>query len=216
MSGWWAGGLGSGIGLEGSSSACQAVSARGPNPRADPGHQEHSEAAVVEPREPQHRPAATCCGHVSRPGSPLRSGALGLAGESLPHLRISWSEDTARPQRAQPSSAGPRLRLRAPDRQNTKPCGAAHANRASCAPPTSKARHRASPAAPSFREAISLGMSESTRDQRMIPRLAPVAFVDQTVPRATEGGKSAKEGHGGQGQGQGGGGTGHLRRRREQ
>ena len=37
-------------------------------------------------------------------------------------------------------------------------------------------------------------MSESTRDQRMSPQLAPVAFVDLTVPRATEGGKSAKEG----------------------
>ena len=37
-------------------------------------------------------------------------------------------------------------------------------------------------------------MSESTRDPRMTPRLAPIAFVDLTVPRATEGGKSAKEG----------------------
>ena len=37
-------------------------------------------------------------------------------------------------------------------------------------------------------------MSESTRDQRMSPLLAPVAFVDLTVPRATEGGKSAKQG----------------------
>ena len=37
-------------------------------------------------------------------------------------------------------------------------------------------------------------MSESTRDQRMTPKLAPVAFVDLTVPRATEGDKSAKEG----------------------
>ena len=55
-------------------------------------------------------------------------------------------------------------------------------------------RHRASPAAPSARETISLGMSESTLDQRMTPRLAPVAFVDLTVPRATEGGMSAKEG----------------------
>ena len=36
-------------------------------------------------------------------------------------------------------------------------------------------------------------MSESTRDQRMTPGLAPVACVDLTVPRATEGGKSAKE-----------------------
>ena len=60
-----------------------AVSARGPNRRADPGHQEHSEAAVVESREPQPRPAATCYGHVSRSGSPLRSGALGLARASL-------------------------------------------------------------------------------------------------------------------------------------
>jgi hypothetical protein len=51
--------------------------------RADPGHQEHSEDAVVESGEPQPRPAATCYGHVSRPGSPLRSGALGLARASL-------------------------------------------------------------------------------------------------------------------------------------
>jgi hypothetical protein len=36
-------------------------------------------------------------------------------------------------------------------------------------------------------------MSESTRDQRMTPQLAPMAFVDLTVPRATEAGKSAKE-----------------------
>ena len=53
-------------------------------------------------------------------------------------------------------------------------------------------RHRASPRR--VRETISLGMSESTRDQRMIPQLAPVAFVDLSAPRATEGGKSAKEG----------------------
>ena len=52
----------------------------------------------------------------------------------------------------------------------------------------------ASPAAPSVRETISLGKSESTRDQRMTPGLAPVAFVDLTVPKATEGGKSAQEG----------------------
>jgi hypothetical protein len=58
----------------------------------------------------------------------------------------------------------------------------------------SKARHRASPATPSVCETISLGMSESTRDQRMTPRLALVAFVDLTVLRATEGGRSAKEG----------------------
>ena len=49
-------------------------------------------------------------------------------------------------------------------------------------------------AAPSVRETIRLGMSESPRDQRMSPLLAPVAFVDLTVPRATEGGKSAKQG----------------------
>ena len=99
-----------------------------------------------------------------------------------------------RPQRARPSSAGRRLRLRAPDRQDTKPRGAAHATRASCAPPTSKAWHRGSPSAPSVRETISLGMSESTRGRRMTPRLAPVAFEDLTVPRATEGGKSARKG----------------------
>jgi hypothetical protein len=57
--------------------------------------------------------------------------------------------------------------------------------------PRTPRRHRASPAAPSARETISLGMSESTLDQRMTPRLAPVAFVDLTVPMATEGGKSA-------------------------
>ena len=54
----------------------------------------------------------------------------------------------------------------------------------------SKARHRASPPALSVRETISRGMSESMRDQRMTPGLAPVAFVDLTVPRATEAGKS--------------------------
>ena len=99
-----------------------------------------------------------------------------------------------RPQRAQPSSGGPRLRLRTPDRQDTKPRGAAHATRSSCAPPTSKAWHRGSPSAPSVRETISLGMSESTRGRRMTPRLAPVAFEDLTVPRAAEGGKSARQG----------------------
>ena len=86
------------------------------------------------------------------------------------------------------------LRLRAPDRQDTKPRGAAHATRASCAPPTSKAWHRGSPAALSVRETISLGMSESTRGRRMTPRLAPVAFEDLTVPKAAEGGKSARQG----------------------
>ena len=85
------------------------------------------------------------------------------------------------------------LRLRAPERQDTKPRGAAHATRASCAPPTSKAWHRGSPSAPSVRETISLGMSESTRGRRMTPRLAPVAFEDLTVPRAAEGGKSDKK-----------------------
>jgi hypothetical protein len=49
----------------------------GPIARADPGYQEHSEAAVVESRQP--RPAAACYGPVSRPGSPLHSGALVLA-----------------------------------------------------------------------------------------------------------------------------------------
>ena len=72
------------------------------------------------------------------------------------------------------------------------------------APNISKARHRASPAAPSVRETISLGMSESMRDQRMTPGLAPVAFVDLRVPRATEGGKSAKEGKGQDTYGEGG------------
>jgi hypothetical protein len=37
-------------------------------------------------------------------------------------------------------------------------------------------------------------MSESTRDQHLTPRLAQVAFVDLTVPRATEGGKSVRQG----------------------
>ena len=50
----------------------QHASRYGPIVRADPG-QEHSEAAVVESREPQPCPTATCYGHVSRPGSPLRS-----------------------------------------------------------------------------------------------------------------------------------------------
>ena len=36
-------------------------------------------------------------------------------------------------------------------------------------------------------------MSESTDDHRMTPGLEPVAFVDLTVPRATEGSKSVKE-----------------------
>jgi len=58
-------------------------------------HQEHSEAAVVESREPQPRPAATCYGHVSLPGSPLRSGALGLAHASL--LAISAAPKEAAP-----------------------------------------------------------------------------------------------------------------------
>ena len=67
-----------------------------------PGHQEHcdSEAAVVESREPQPRPAAACYGPVSRPGSPLRSGALGLARASLlapsrllPKKQLLWSEE---------------------------------------------------------------------------------------------------------------------------
>ena len=66
-----------------------------------------------------------------------------------------------------------------------------------CAPPTSS-RLSIAPRPPrrrlSVRETISLGMSECTCDQRMSPRLAPVAYVDLTVPRATEGGKSAKEG----------------------
>ena len=45
-----------------------------------------------------------------------------------------------------------------------------------------------------------------------------MACVDLTVPRATEGGMSAKEGKAmeDKGKGQGGGGAGHLRRRREQ
>jgi hypothetical protein len=37
-------------------------------------------------------------------------------------------------------------------------------------------------------------MSKSTRDQRMTPGLAPVAFVDLTVPRANEAGRSFKQG----------------------
>jgi len=73
--------------------------------------QEQTEAAVVESREPQPRPAATCYGHVSRPGSPLRSGALGLLlAPSRLVLGSSfgrWTEGRARPHRAQPSSAGP-------------------------------------------------------------------------------------------------------------
>jgi hypothetical protein len=91
----------------------------GANPRADPGHQEHSEDAVVESREPQPRPAATCCGPVSLPGSPLCSGALGLArasllGPSRLLLRSSCfgrrSEGRVRPQRAQLLFAAARSR----------------------------------------------------------------------------------------------------------
>ena len=95
--------------------------------RADPGHQEHSKAAVLESREPPPRPTATCyCyGHLPRPGSPLRAGAPGLALEALVSLPAPsrlllsssfgwWSEGGARPPRAQPSSAGPRVVLRAP------------------------------------------------------------------------------------------------------
>jgi len=74
----------------------------GVQPRA--GHQEHSDSGVVESREPQPRAAAACYGHVSRPGSLLRSGALGLARASLlapsssssrqlPKKQLLWSEE---------------------------------------------------------------------------------------------------------------------------
>ena len=101
-----------------------------------------SEAAVVESREPQPRPAAACYGPVSRPGSSLRSGALGLGRASL-----------LAPSRLLSSFGG---------RSEGRPL---------------RTGRTQSPA-------ISLGMSESTRDQRMPPQLAPVAFVDLTVPRA--------------------------------
>ena len=123
VSGWWDGGLVGWTlvlesGLERKAPPQHASRfCSGANPRADPGHQEHSEAAVVESREPQPRPAATCCGPVSRPGSPLCSGARGLARASLlaPSrllLRSSCfgrrSEGRVRPQRARPSSAAAR------------------------------------------------------------------------------------------------------------
>ena len=58
---------------------------------------------------------------------------------------------------------------------------------------------------------MSLGMPRSTSDQRMPPRMAPVALVAPTVPRAAEGGKTIEDkdkGKAGEGQ--------DLRRRREQ
>jgi len=60
-------------------------------------------------------------------------------------------------------------------------------------------------------ETIRQGMSESMRDQRMSLQLAPVAFVDLTEPRATEGGSGRGSGGGGAGRGtarRGGGGGG--------
>ena len=52
----------------------------------------------------------------------------------------------------------------------------------------------------------------------MTPRLAPVAFEDLTVPRAAEGGKSARQGKAMEDKGKGKAeeGAGRLRRRREQ
>ena len=72
-----------------------AVTARGPN------RESRSRAPrALGSRQPQPRPAATCYGHVSRPGSPLRSGALGLARASLlapsrllPKKLLLWSEE---------------------------------------------------------------------------------------------------------------------------
>ena len=114
VSGWWDGGL---VGWTLALVLERGLERKAPPQHAsrfcsgaDPGHQELSEAAVVESREPQPRPAATCCGPVSRPGSPLCSGARGLARASL--LAPSWlllrsscfgrrSEGRVRPQRPQ-------------------------------------------------------------------------------------------------------------------
>ena len=50
------------------------------------------------------------------------------------HVRGGVKVDRDHWQRAQPPAAGPRLRLRALDRPNTKPRGAANATRASSSP----------------------------------------------------------------------------------
>jgi hypothetical protein len=47
--------------------------------------------------------------------------------------------------------------------------------------------------AQSVRQTMSLGRPRSTSDQRMTPRMAPVAFVDPTVPRAAKGGKTIED-----------------------
>jgi hypothetical protein len=124
----------------------------GPIARADPGHQETPKPPSLSLANSSRAPSlslanssrATCYGHVSRSGSPLRSGALGLAHASL-------LAPSRLPKEAAPLVGGVRverdhnvlsrrcLRLCAPDRRDTKPRGAAHATRASCAPPTSKA-----------------------------------------------------------------------------
>jgi hypothetical protein len=114
-----------------------AVTARGPNhhiARADPGHQEHSEAAVVESREPQPCPAGTCYCHVSALRSPR------LAPASLLRLRArvcGCALQTGRTQSpaVQPTRLVPRA-LHRPPRLGIAPL---------------KARHHASPAVPSVR-----------------------------------------------------------------
>jgi len=75
-------------------------------------HQQHSEAAVDESREPQPRPAATCYGHVdvaARLASALRSPRASTRLVSCPisaaPKQLLWSMEKVRPQHAQPSSA---------------------------------------------------------------------------------------------------------------
>jgi len=80
----------------------------GPIARADPGHQETPKPPSLSLANSSRAPSlslanssrATCYGHVSRSGSPLRSGALGLAHASLlapsrllPKKQLLWSEE---------------------------------------------------------------------------------------------------------------------------
>jgi hypothetical protein len=183
-------GQGSGIGARDCSKVCWkgrlllsmlAVTARGPIAQGSKSTVKPPSLSLASP-SPAPPPPATATCRCKRLASTLRSprasSRLVACPISAAPMRSSSfgrrSESRARPQRAQLSSSGPCLRLRALDRPNTKPRGAG--------PHDSCAR---SPAGPSVRETIRLGMSESTRDQRMSPHLAPVAFVDLTVPRAT-------------------------------
>jgi hypothetical protein len=106
---------------------------------------------------------------MSRPGSPLRSGAQGLARASfLAPSRLLLSSSFGRWRKCDHSMLSHRLRLCARDSKGTKTRGAAHETRASCAPPTSKARHRASPAAPSVRETITTEGGKSAKEGKAI------------------------------------------------